>query len=77
MVLTDKGSVIALDGTNPKSLEDSVAIASQKAALLKFRESLDMLIEDHDKATNKMAGVNDARKRNTSKVTKIKVKKAH
>lgn len=66
-MLTDKDSVIALDGANPKSLEDTVALAAQKAALLKFKESLDGLIKEHDAVTSGK----------TPRVTKIKVKKAN
>lgn len=56
VLLTDKSSVIALDGVEPDSFNDQMALNAQSAELQAFKTSLTDLITEHDDALAKMRG---------------------
>lgn len=76
VILTDKESVIALDGVNPKSMSDAMALTAQASAVRDFHAKLGELIKEHDSAVSKLLGDKPKRVRKTTsnrKVKKIKV----
>jgi hypothetical protein len=62
VVMTDRGSAISFESADPKSLTDAVGIASQRAELQSFYQSISSLIIEHDKAIKKLTGVGNADK---------------
>lgn len=54
VLLTDKESVISLDGVDPNSLHDAIALDAQGASLREFHSRIGMLVKDHDKAAEKL-----------------------
>jgi hypothetical protein len=84
VVLTDKESVIALDGAKPESITDILALDAQSAAIADFHDKLGALRDDHERAISKLSsGDKPERSNNTKKPTassdrkvkKIKVKR--
>lgn len=71
VVLTDKESVIALEGTSPDSMNDAIALAAQSSALVEFRDKIQELINAHNSAISKLHGSNTKRR---STVGKTKTK---
>lgn len=59
VIMTEKESAIAVDGADPYSFTDAVALAAQSAELEMFHESLGKLIADHKDALNKLGGVSN------------------
>lgn len=53
VLLTDKDSVIALNGVRPDSFEDQIALAAQTAAIEDFADRLQGLKHDHRNAALK------------------------
>lgn len=50
VILTDKESVIAISGVDPSQFTDAMALAAQTAELVMFRDKLEELIVQHNKA---------------------------
>lgn len=57
VILTEKESCIAIDGADPFSFTDALALAAQAAELEMFHESLGNLVKDHRNALAKLSGV--------------------
>jgi hypothetical protein len=70
VLLTDKESAIALDGADPDSFSDMLALNAQAAALLAFRDNLNALIRDHDRAIERLSGTGGKRAKTVKKSTK-------
>lgn len=60
VVLTDKESVIALDGADPNSFVDVLALTAQSAEVNDFYEILGELVKDHAAAIKALTGEADA-----------------
>lgn len=60
VVLTDTEAVIAIDGADPESFTDQLALQSQAAEVQMFYEKLAQLAEDHTKALAKFNGRSNA-----------------
>lgn len=56
VVLTDKESALALDGVDPKSFNDMLALQSQAASLRAFKADLEELIKAHDNRVAELGG---------------------
>lgn len=69
VVLTDKESVIALEGLNPEVFDDILALQAQGAALADFHSKLGVLVKDHDKAARQLL---QPKRSNNAKPTKAK-----
>lgn len=54
VVLTDKGAAIGLDGVDPFSLDDTVAIKAQQQEIRKFHRELTRVIKEHDQAIDEL-----------------------
>lgn len=82
VVLTDKESVIAMDGADPGAFSDIMALSAQTAEVNDFYEKLGALVKEHEVAVHKLTGGTSEITTNTKKpsaskskkVTKIKVK---
>lgn len=59
VVMTEKESAIAVDGADPYSFTDAIALAAQSAELEMFNESLSKLVADHKDALEKLGGIPD------------------
>lgn len=70
VVLTDKESVICLQGASPDDINDYVALAAQAGELQDFSDKLKLLIKDHDRAVRKMKGAKSAKPTTKRKTTK-------
>lgn len=68
VVLTDTESVVCFAGLDPTSFEDTVMLMSQKASLVGFKDRVEQLIKEHDRAAARMKGVNGKKR------TQIKVR---
>lgn len=66
VVLTEKESCIAIDGADPFSLTDSLALAAQTAELEMFRDSLNNTIRDHKLALDRLSGVTNENNQETT-----------
>jgi hypothetical protein len=71
VVLTDKESVICLQGADPDNIEDFVILAAQTAELQDFSDKLKLLIKDHDRAIRRMKGDRPAKPITKRKNTKV------
>jgi hypothetical protein len=60
VVLTDKQASLALDGVDPYSFTDVLALNAQAAELELFRDKLTELIKEHKKARKQLGGIADA-----------------
>jgi hypothetical protein len=76
VILTDKEAVIALDGVNPDSFEDTLALQTQSAEIEDFIEKLQELKAEHDKKLEELQGGKSATAPRTKakKVRKIPVR---
>jgi hypothetical protein len=74
IVLTDKESTIALDGVDPRSFKDIVALHAQAAAIDDFIARLKELQVEHEVAIRKLEGVSSAAisKKKSTKVNRKK-----
>lgn len=68
VVVTDKESVIALEGVNPDNLNDHIMLAEQSASIDSFKAMLDNLQRKHNKRLEEIS--NDASERKTTKPKK-------
>lgn len=59
VILTDKESAIAIDGVDPHSFTDALALAAQAAELQLFHEQLGDLLKEHAAALKVLSGVPD------------------
>lgn len=57
VVLTDKEAVIAIDGADPRSFTDLMALSSQTAEIEMFLDKLMLLSKDHKAAVDKLTDV--------------------
>lgn len=55
VLLTDKESVIALEGADPNSMVDVVNLEAQKAELSLFRSKMKTLVKDHEEAITNLS----------------------
>lgn len=69
VVMTDKESAIAFDGTDPDDFQDQLALRSQTAEIELFYEQLGDLVKRHQEAVSKAMGDSGA--------TTIQTEKAH
>ena len=83
VVMTEKESAIAIDGADPYSFTDAIALAAQAAELEMFQQSLAGLLKQHQDALKKLSGDDDAkkasatrRKTSTKQTTETRVKRA-
>lgn len=63
VVLTDKEAVIAMDGVNPKSMNDIVALQAQAAEIEEFSRKLHKLAQDHEKIVGKLLAVKSQKRK--------------
>lgn len=70
VVLTDKESVIAIDGADPDSFTDLLGLSSQQAEIEMFYNKLGSLVKDHKLAIDKLTGVQDVKKGRSTTSTK-------
>lgn len=75
VVLTDKDSVIAIEGVSPTSLDDIIELAEQAAAIESFIFRLRELQKEHDARMSDLLKGNHVKAKKTKRpVHKIKVK---
>lgn len=74
VVLTDKESVIALDGVDPNSFTDILALQAQSAELDSFMEALQELKAEHERKLDELEGGPRATTRR-KKVNKAKARR--
>lgn len=60
VVMTERESIIALDGAKPESFSDLLALIAQTAELRMFHKNVGELIEAHDEAIDKFNEVQNA-----------------
>lgn len=70
VILTDKESVIALDGVNPHSFQDMVALAAQTAEVEEFYRKLGDLARVHRSAVRQLEEISGGVKRQKVTTTK-------
>lgn len=70
VILDDKQSVISVKGLTPNSFLDEMKATQQQATLVAFRNKLDKVIKDYEKAIAKQFGTKTKKKT----VKKIQVK---
>lgn len=75
VILTDKESVIALDGVDPSAFDDRVALQSQSAAISEFVSRLKDLQKLHADAIKTLTGGKDAAINRKTTTAKSKAKK--
>lgn len=83
VVMTEKESAIAIDGADPYSFTDAIALAAQAAELEMFQQSLAGLLKQHQDALKKLSGDSNVkkstttrRKANAKQATQARVKRA-
>lgn len=79
VVMTDKESAIALDGADPESFTDYMALTAQAAEVDEFYLRLGELVKRHQKAVKQFTGDTSAKtatlkKKSKRPATKIDVK---
>lgn len=62
IVMTEKESAIAVDGADPYTFTDAMALAAQSAELEMFQQSLNQLVKDHQDALKNLSGVSNEAK---------------
>lgn len=62
VILTDKESVIAMSGYDPKKFNDFLAVSAQTAAIDGFLESLKRLRKDHEKIVDSFSDATSVKK---------------
>ena len=70
VVLTDKESAIAIDGADPDSFVDHLALESQAAEVQMFYEKIAELVKTHNKALAKFQGSKNVTTNRKKAVTK-------
>lgn len=78
VILTDKESVIALEGADPKSFNDLLALTSQTAEITDYHDKLGELVGEHEQAVINLTGrkrASTTRKKTTTASNKRTVSK--
>lgn len=69
VLMTDKEGVIAIDGADPHSFTDAIALAAQAAELQSFYGSLGELIKEHDIVLRNISKERDGKAKNQKTAT--------
>lgn len=75
VVLTDKESVIYLDGIDPDSMSDLITLTAQASSLQVFTDRLQQLQKRHEKKIIELSGSVEVTKGGSIEKTAIKTRK--